>query len=148
MTVERKSAPECHALIGEGYIFLDVRTEEEFRQGHAPGAYNLPWAFTANHGMQPNPDFLAQVKALFPTDSKLVIGCAGGVRSLKAAEQLAAEGYQQLVDLRPGMVGSRNMLWMKTEKGWRDEGLPMTQQAEPGRSYEELEARWRDASSA
>lgn len=72
--VDRRSAPECKALLDEGWLCLDVRTEEEFRQGHPTGAYLVPFAFTMGHGMEPNHDFLDQVKTLFPPDRvKLVL---------------------------------------------------------------------------
>ena len=38
--------PDAKQLLDgpEGWIYLDVRTPEEFQQGHAPGAYNAPIA--------------------------------------------------------------------------------------------------------
>lgn len=75
MKVDRRGPHECKALCDdEGWVILDVRTDEEFRSGHPTGAYHIPWAFRGQHGMEPNHDFLAQVKALFPSDSaKLVL---------------------------------------------------------------------------
>ena len=58
----------------EDWIFVDVRTVEEFDQGHVPGSYNVPILFRGALGMQPNPDFLGVVKRLFPKDAKLVFG--------------------------------------------------------------------------
>ena len=62
-----------------GWPYLDVRTEGEFAAGHPPGAVNIP-AFNAGPmGMQPNPDFMAEVEKVF-TDKDadiLVVGVAG-----------------------------------------------------------------------
>ena len=56
------------------YVYVDVRTVEEFEQGHVPAAYNIPIAFKTLSGMQPNPDFLAVVKRRFATGQKIVFG--------------------------------------------------------------------------
>jgi rhodanese-related sulfurtransferase len=56
------------------YVFVDVRTVEEFEQGHVPGAYNVPIAFRTMTGMQPNPEFLAVMKRLFAKEQKIVFG--------------------------------------------------------------------------
>jgi rhodanese-related sulfurtransferase len=54
--------------------FVDVRTVEEFEQGHVPGAYNIPLAFRTPQGMQPNPDFAAAMARHFPKETPLVLG--------------------------------------------------------------------------
>ena len=59
----------------EGWIYLDVRTVEEFDQGHAADAYNVPFAFRDPAlGMAPNPEFAAVVKRQFTFESRLVLG--------------------------------------------------------------------------
>ena len=144
MGVDRRSAPECKELLDDGWIYLDVRTEEEFNLGHPTGAYHIPWAFTSNHGMEPNREFLEQVKATFEADSRIVIGCEAGGRSLKAAKLLLSEGYTSIVDCRPGWGGARSMLTRRvTEPGWKACELPIAMQAEDGRSYEAIEAAFR-----
>jgi len=75
MMAERKPPQDCHALIrDEGYLYLDVRSEPEFAEGHPEGAYNIPFALATESGMQPNPDFVHVVKANFARDAKLVLG--------------------------------------------------------------------------
>jgi len=56
------------------WVFVDVRTVEEFEQGHVPGAYNVPILFRTPAGMQPNAEFLAVVERLFDPDQKIVFG--------------------------------------------------------------------------
>jgi len=59
----------------EGWIYVDVRTEEEFGAGHAAGAWNVPFAVRDAAGrMAPNPEFLAVMKRRFPSDARLVLG--------------------------------------------------------------------------
>jgi len=109
----------------EGWIYLDVRTEEEFRTGHAAGARNLPiFVRNASGRMAPNPDFAAQAKRLFPKESRLVVGCASGVRSLRACDALATEGYTNLANLSSGFMGRQNPETGRLELGWRACGLP------------------------
>lgn len=110
----------------EGYAYLDVRSVPEFEQGHPPGAVNVPWLEPAADGMVRNPNFLAQVAALFARDTPLVVGCASGVRSLAAAQELEAHGFSRLLEQRAGMSGVRDPFGRLQERGWRDEALPLS----------------------
>ena len=57
------------------WTYIDVRTVEEFDQGHVPGSWNVPFAFRdPTEGMVPNPEFVAAIKRHFATDSHLVFG--------------------------------------------------------------------------
>lgn len=67
---------------------LDVRTAEEFAQGHLEGAVNID--VTA-------PGFGESVADL-PTDAPVVVYCRSGNRSAAAASQLAALGFSTVVD--------------------------------------------------
>ena len=59
----------------EDRAYVDVRTVEEFDQGHVPGAWNVPFAFSdPAEGMVPNPAFVEVIKAHFTTQSRLVLG--------------------------------------------------------------------------
>ena len=102
---------EAHKLLeeGEGWVYLDVRTEEEFEAAHVPGAFNLPVAVLDPGCGQlvPNPDFLGVVARHFPPDAKLIVACAAGGRSLHACEFLAAEGYSHVVNMDRGFSGAR-----------------------------------------
>ena len=65
------------------YIILDVRTDEEFIEGHIPGAILIPdYEITASaNTMLPNKDQL------------ILVYCRSGRRSKLAAETLAELGY-------------------------------------------------------
>ena len=59
----------------EDWVYVDVRTVEEFDQGHVPDSWNVPFAFSnPGGGMAPNPEFVAVIKAHFTTQSRLVLG--------------------------------------------------------------------------
>ena len=135
MTVKRVGVDEARKLLGEeGYAYLDVRTVREFDEGHPEGAYNVPIAEMG----RANPDFVAIVKATFPTDAKLVVGCKTGSRSLRAAEILLSQGYTDIVDLRPGILGAMDPFGRVTEPGWQPAGAPVSKTALAGRTYAEL----------
>ncbi len=83
-------------------ILLDVRTPEEFAQGHIKGAINVNVR---------DDNFLKEAKAalkikegkVLPT---VAIYCRSGVRSLRAAELLEKKGYAKKVyNLESGMIG-------------------------------------------
>ena len=76
MTHQTQNPPGVKQLLDEDpeWVFVDVRTVEEFEQGHVPGAYNVPIAFRTSLGMQPNPEFLAVMKRLFAKEQKIVFG--------------------------------------------------------------------------
>lgn len=129
--------PQAHEKISqEGYLYLDVRTVEEFEAGHAPGAYNIPVVFRSSMGQEINPDFEDLVEKYFPKDTKIVVGCAAGGRSAMAIDRLKARGYTQLINLLCGFSGNP----ATGEPGWKDHGLPTATVPESGRSYSELKA--------
>jgi len=142
MTVKRVSPQEADALVrNDGYVYLDVRSIPEFDAGHAAGAYNIPLLHATPSGMRPNGDFMSVVAAIFSKDSKLVLGCRSGNRSLRAAEALVAAGFETVVDQRAGHDGARDAFGQLQEPGWQGEGLEVASEAHPERTYEALLAR-------
>jgi rhodanese-related sulfurtransferase len=134
----RVSAVEAHALLGQGYDYLDVRTPEEFAAGHPEGAFNVPWQVRGAQGRALNPHFLASVRAAFAAEHKLVVGCQTGSRSRAAAEALSAAGYI-VVEQRAGFEGARDAFGRVIDIGWRAAGLPCAIEPRPGRDYAALE---------
>jgi rhodanese-related sulfurtransferase len=136
MAVKRVAPDEARDLIeSQGYVYLDVRSIPEFEAGHPTGAYNVPLMHMGPAGMTPNPEFLSVVQKTFPKDARLVLGCKGGGRSLRAATLLEGEGYTNVVDQRAGFEGSPQ------EAGWRPRGLPVSTTAAPDHTYEDLKAK-------
>jgi rhodanese-related sulfurtransferase len=139
MSVQRVSPQEADQLIrNEGYVYLDVRSIPEFEAGHPTGAYNVPIMHKTAAGMQPNPDFMRVVSAVFPRDAKLVLGCRSGNRSLTAARALVQAGFELVVDQRAGLAGARDAFGQLQEEGWEAAGLEMSGEAHPERTYEAL----------
>ena len=140
---------EAHDLLEQeaGYVYVDVRSVPEFQNGHPGGAFNVPVFHREPVGMVPNPDFLTVMTTLFPQDSKLLIGCQSGQRSLRAAEALIAAGFQDVANVKGGFGGVRDPSGQSVEPGWFEQGLP-TDHGEPeGRSYAVLAGRRRDGNT-
>ena len=76
MDIRRIDPEEARQLLDsqDGYTYLDVRSEEEFAQGHVPGAVNIPVASSnpLGPGLVANPDFNNQVAAQFDKDLSLI----------------------------------------------------------------------------
>lgn len=140
--VERISPREAQARLERGHAYLDVRAVAEFDTGHPPGAYNVPLLIPrAGGGSDENREFLRVVRAAFAKDAPIVLGCATGVRSLRAAELLIADGYARVSEQRAGMDGVRDAFGRVREKGHRAEGLAISVSSEAGRSYAALLAQ-------
>ena len=127
MPIRQTTPNEAHQLLGSGYRYIDVRTEQEFANGHPAGAVNVPVVFPdrATNQMAVNPEFLAVVQAHFPKDAKLVIGCLSGGRSQRAAELLAQVGYTDLINMQGGFGGARDQTGRTVMAGWAECGLPI-----------------------
>ena len=70
----------------EGYIILDVRTQEEYDGGHIPGAILIP-----------NTEIEARAEEELPDKNQLIlVYCRSGRRSKLAAEALVALGYTNI----------------------------------------------------
>lgn len=121
----------------DGWIYVDVRTEPEFKNGHPAGAHNVPVAIGTPPQLQINPEFLAVMKANWKKDQRLVVGCASGQRSAKACEILVNAGYSTLVNVSSGFLGSRDVFG-RVEKGWSALGYPSETAAKPEQTYEQL----------
>ncbi len=128
--------------VENGGIYVDVRSSPEFERGHPDGALNIPIMHfdPTQGGMVENPDFLEVVKKNFPVDSQLILGCQMGMRSQRAAEILATEGYQNLSNVKGGFGGVKNRSGITIEKGWEEMGLPVSHDNDDGVSYESLSA--------
>ena len=70
----------------EGYIILDVRTREEYDEGHIPGAILIP-----------NTAIEAKAEDVLTDKNQLIlVYCRSGRRSKIAAEALAELGYTNI----------------------------------------------------
>ena len=85
-------------------LVVDVRTPDEFAEGHIPGAMNVDFL---------GDDFEKQIAAL-PTGRPLIVHCAAGNRSSKAVVKIAAlQKSAQIFHLKSGF------------NGWKAAGKPV-----------------------
>ena len=79
-------------LIGEGAVVLDVRSPEEFEDGHVERAVNVP--------VQEVGARLAEIDQLVGGDRRrpVVVYCAAGGRAAKAKATLEAAGFTTVVN--------------------------------------------------
>jgi sulfur-carrier protein adenylyltransferase/sulfurtransferase len=94
----------AQALQGEHPpTLLDVRTAEEWAQGHMPGAQHLDRGFLE-----------IKAETLMPDkDAAIAVYCESGTRSLFAVFALRALGYNQVSNVQGGL------------KAWKDAGQPL-----------------------
>jgi rhodanese-related sulfurtransferase len=140
MTHRNLQPVDAHALLRQGFTYLDVRTPEEYADGHPEGAYNVPVMVRGPAGLQPNPEFVPVVKQHFPTDARLLVGCHSGGRSQRACQELAAAGYKDLVNVQNGFGGARDQSGALVGKGWQACGLPCESDSPLERTYAGLRA--------
>ena len=84
-------------------VLLDVRTAEEFNEGHVAGAINI-----SHSDIEGNLDLLAQYKA-----STVVVYCRSGRRAGVAEDILAEHGFTKLKHLTGDMIA------------WNEANLPV-----------------------
>jgi rhodanese-related sulfurtransferase len=87
---------------GEKFMVVDVREDNEWAQGHVPGAVHMGRGIIER-------DIEARVPQ---TDAKLILYCGGGFRSALVADNLQKMGYRNVESMDGG--------W----KGWVSAGLP------------------------
>ena len=73
------------------FVFLDVRTADEYEAGHIPGAMNISVQTLADH--------LVKV----PKDKRLYVYCRSGNRSTVASKLLADAGFNNVENFKGSM---------------------------------------------
>lgn len=86
-----------------GTVLLDVRTAQEFSEGHLQGAQNLDFS---------SEGFSASIAGLDKSMNYMVY-CKSGRRSAMAAEQMKDAGFTKITDLKGGITA------------WREARLPV-----------------------
>ncbi len=144
MTVESVSPAEAAEQLSANQeaVYLDVRSEQEFLQGHPVGALNVPIFFLQPGAPpSPNPDFAAVVEASIPKEKPVYVGCGSGQRSAQAVRLLQAQGYEQVVNVDCGYSGKRGPMGNLIAPGWQQLELPSDSGDGGERSYASLRAR-------
>lgn len=91
-------------IAGDSVQLVDVRTAEEFADGHINGATNIDVKDSC---------FIAKAKNILTTERPVAVYCRSGKRSAYAAEILSAAGYKA-ANLEGGILE-----WMKKKETTR-----------------------------
>ncbi|MCO6491883.1 MAG: rhodanese-like domain-containing protein [Phaeodactylibacter sp.] len=83
------------AELGENRQLIDVRTPEEFGEGHIEGAVNINFYDDA---------FIQQLEQQLDKDKPVMLYCRSGRRSANAAKQMQALGFKEVYDLKGGFL--------------------------------------------
>ncbi|MEM7540341.1 MAG: rhodanese-like domain-containing protein [Pseudomonadota bacterium] len=114
--------------------YIDVRTVPEFAGGRPKGkAINVPLEFykPKTEEVFLNDAFLSVVEDNCGKDDELILGCDGGERATRAAEQLTAAGFKNLFVMNGGLPE------------WRAHQLRVTGDNRDGVSYHSLITKFR-----
>ncbi len=115
--IREVSPQEVDALPPGATTILDVREASEWEQGYVPGASHVSRSYMEQ-----------QIEGIAPDrDQPLILYCAGGVRSLFAAQTLQEMGYTNVASMASGF------------QGWKSAGLdfetPVVLSAEQKQRY-------------
>ena len=104
MRVKEATPQEVQHLLKGDVQLADVREKNEWDEGHLPGAAFVPKSYLEQWAEDRLPN----------KDKPTILYCAGGVRSVMAADTLQQLGYTNVIS----MTGGYNR--------WKDSGLPWT----------------------
>lgn len=94
-------------LVNQGGIVLDVRSAEQFANGHIIDARNVPSAQLANDA-----ESLRKWR-----DKPVIVCCDSGFTSAAAARTLRSQGFSKVLNLRGGLAA------------WQQENLPLVKKS-------------------
>src|SRR5205823_3283868 len=84
-------------------VLLDVREDDEWTEGHLPGAIHVPRGYLES-----------RIETAVPQrDRPILVYCAGGARSAFAAKSLAELGYEDVTSIAGGFTD------------WKRSGFPI-----------------------
>ena len=88
---QRITADEAQVLMQKerDYLILDVRSPEEYAEGHIPHAINIPME---QFGEDPP-------KELPDRNQTIFVYCVKGIRSMNVANRLAHMGYKNIIEM-------------------------------------------------
>ncbi|WP_455537941.1 rhodanese-like domain-containing protein [Terrisporobacter sp.] len=87
-------------LNNSNVLILDVRNQNEYGRGHIPNAVNIP--------LDELPRKLSQINSY--KNDEIVVYCAFGGRSLKAADILSKNGFKKIYNLSGGISSYKGKL--------------------------------------
>jgi rhodanese-related sulfurtransferase len=85
------SVQDAHELVSEGALLLDVRTQEEWDEGHVSEAVLIP--------LSELDDRIDEV----PNGGQIIVMCNSGNRSLEGRDILLDAGFEDVVSMKGGI---------------------------------------------
>ncbi|KAG2686971.1 hypothetical protein I3760_09G031800 [Carya illinoinensis] len=125
-------AEEAKKLIAvEEYAILDVRDKSQYDRAHIKSCRHVPLFIENKDGdfgtiikrtlhnnfsglffglpfTKPNPDFVQSIKSQFSPESKLLLVCQEGLRSVAAANKLEHAGFQNIACITSGLQSAKS----------------------------------------
>lgn len=99
--IKNEAAAKVDELIKTGkYVVIDVRTPEEYAEGHIKGAVNYDYY---------SDDFEDSIEEnLTDKDKSYIVYCRSGKRSLYSAQIMEELGYKNIINLEGGILAWQN----------------------------------------
>ena len=94
-SIERKDImqSEIKSLMSKGAILIDVRSPQEYNEGHLDNSILLP-----------EYEILKKIEDIIPNkNTKIILYCSSGTRSKKAQEKLEKMGYKNIYNVLNGV---------------------------------------------
>ena len=94
-SIERKDImqSEIKSLMSKGAILIDVRSPQEYNEGHLDNSILLP-----------EYEILKKIENIVPNkNTKLILYCSSGTRSKKAQKELEKIGYTNVYNVLNGV---------------------------------------------
>ena len=94
-SIERKDImqSEIKSLMSKGAILIDVRSPQEYNEGHLDNSILLP-----------EYEILKKIEDIIPNkNTKIILYCSSGTRSKKAQEELEKMGYKNIYNVLNGV---------------------------------------------
>ena len=94
-SIERKDImqSEIKSLMSKGAILIDVRSPQEYNEGHLDNSILLQ-----------EYEILKKIEDIIPNkNTKIILYCSSGTRSKKAQEELEKMGYKNIYNVLNGV---------------------------------------------
>jgi rhodanese-related sulfurtransferase len=158
-----REANEMWEADPDNVTILDVRSFEEYVfVGHPLMAKNVPLAFLKyerppvdaepmvtergvlppGFSVEPNTEFLPEVKSVCGPDDTILVLCGSGGRAAKATDMLAAAGFTKVYNIVNGFEGELVVdpaspdFGQNKDNGWMPVGLPWGRKINPDLMWE------------
>lgn len=91
------SPEQLDEILSSGCVIVDIRSAEDFAEGHIQGAVNV-----STNALLADP---SQLDPLLDGDARLAVVCTRGHTSRRAADSLAAAGSPATIDVIHSLEG-------------------------------------------